>query len=273
MNSIDLYEKIPNEEENFPVRLLPSKGITMFAPHWHEHTELLFFTKGESKISSGGEVINVHPGDLVVVNSNEIHYKERSNCDYLCIILNPSFFSDTGFDNIRIKHFISGDAFIKNCFENIFDEYEKNADGCRMAIKSNAYALMTYLWRNYAYLEKTDDAHTELSKRLGKAVKYIQEHYTERITTADLAKVCYVSEYYFCRFFKKMTGLSAVNYINSVRIEKAMSFLDNTSATVTQIALKTGFDDLNYFSRVFKKLVGMSPTQYRKAHTDEFFGE
>lgn len=275
MNSIDLYEKIPEDEKHFPVRLMKTYGITMFGPHWHEHTELLFFTSGKSRMHCGEKNFSVKGGDLIVVNSNELHFKEYSDlAQYYCMILNPSFFSDVGFDNIKIKNFIGGDSFVKKCFNEIFKENDEKKDGYKMAIKSSAYALMRYLWQNYGSSGGEESAGTSASKRLGGALQYISEHYTEKISIADLAGVCYVSEYYFCRFFKNVTGLSAVNYINSLRVEKAMSFLNNTSAGVTEIALKVGFDDVNYFSRVFKKLMGVSPTEYRKIqNTDVLKGD
>jgi hypothetical protein len=70
-----------------------------------------------------------------------------------------------------------------------------------------------------------------------------------------------------CRFFKKMTGRSALAYVNEYRIEKATVLLTKTDEPIGEIAESVGFDDLNYFSRVFKKVKKCSPGEYRKIHT------
>lgn len=266
MNNIELYEKIPDEEKMFPVRLLcHNNGLTMFMPHWHEHIELLFFIDGESKINTAGMEFSVRSGDLIVVNSNELHYKEKADSTkYNCMILNPSFFSDIGLDSMKITSFIQQDKTVKKYFGEIFEEYEKKELGYKLALKGYAYELMLYLLRNYSSNETGAISAAADSKRLSSVIEYISKHYTEKLTTSTLASVCYLSEFYFCRFFKSMTGCTPVSYINSLRIEKALAFLNNTSASVTEIALAVGFDDVNYFSRVFKKAVGKSPTDYRK---------
>ena len=54
-----------------------------------------------------------------------------------------------------------------------------------------------------------------------------------------------------------------MNYINRTRIEKSATLLKNTNESITNIAIKVGFNDVNYYSRTFKKFMNMSPTQYR----------
>lgn len=268
MNDIQLYEKIPIEEKNFPIRLQHFKSVNNLTPHWHEHIELLFFTKGSANILCGSSQYDVSSGDLLFINSNELHSFEYAQpSDYYCLIINPVFFQDVHFENILINSFIKKDCFIKDCFTEIFNEYQKKSEGWDMVIKSKTYELMTYLLRNYklAYLPaKEFDARNLKLKRINSVLLYISEHYQENITTASLAKMCYLSEYYFCRFFKNETGMSAISYINKIRADKAAVLLENTSVSITEIAITTGFDDVNYFARVFKKYKQISPSEYRK---------
>ena len=78
-----------------------------------------------------------------------------------------------------------------------------------------------------------------------------------------LADMLYLNEPYFCRLFKNATGQSVMTYINSLRIEKASVLLENSAASITDVALQVGFDDLNYFSRTFKRFMKVTPMQYR----------
>jgi YesN/AraC family two-component response regulator len=72
-----------------------------------------------------------------------------------------------------------------------------------------------------------------------------------------------MSEYYFCRFFKKVTFMTFVEYINKLRINIAIKFLLDTNMTIAQISDAVGFNDPSYFNRVFKKLNGNSPLTFR----------
>ncbi len=268
MNDISLYEKIPVEEKNFPIRLQSFYSANNLTPHWHEHIELLFFISGKGLISCGTSQYDISGGDLIFVNSNELHsFNNTSSFDYYCIIINPTFFNDVYFDNILIEPYIKKDTQIKKYFEIIYDEYVNKKDGWDMIIKSKTYELMTYLLRNYKLASlppKEYDARNLKLKRINSLLLYISEHYQENLTTASLAKMCYLSEYYFCRFFKNETGMSAVSYINKIRTDKAAVLLENTDVSITEIAMSTGFDDVNYFTRVFKKNKHISPSEYRK---------
>ena len=67
-----------------------------------------------------------------------------------------------------------------------------------------------------------------------------------------------------CHFFKNQTGQSVTEYINRLKVEKSKKLLKDTDMSVTDIAMKTGFEDSCYFTRVFKKYEKKTPLQYRK---------
>jgi AraC-like DNA-binding protein len=71
------------------------------------------------------------------------------------------------------------------------------------------------------------------------------------------------SSFYFCKLFKKATGLNFTDYVSRVRIEKAKNLLLNPNLRISEIAFEVGFQSLTHFNRVFKKIIGQSPTQYR----------
>ena len=96
-----------------------------------------------------------------------------------------------------------------------------------------------------------------------KAKKYIQEHQGEEISLADVAKAVNTSSFYFCKMFRKVTGINFTDYLSRLRIERAKNLLLNPNLRISEIAYDVGFQSLTHFNRVFKKIVGHSPTDYR----------
>jgi YesN/AraC family two-component response regulator len=96
-----------------------------------------------------------------------------------------------------------------------------------------------------------------------RAKEYIQQNQTEDISLGQVAKAVHTSTFYFCKLFKKATGVNFTEYVSRVRIEKAKNLLLNPNLRVSEIAYEVGFQSLTHFNRVFKKLIGQSPTEYR----------
>lgn len=96
-----------------------------------------------------------------------------------------------------------------------------------------------------------------------RAKEFIQEHQTENLRLGHVARACNTSTFYFCKMFKKITGINFTDYLSRVRIEKSKNLLLNPNLRVSEIAYEVGFQSLTHFNRVFKKILGQSPTEYR----------
>lgn len=264
---LSFYEKIPALENNFTVkfRMYSTKNLV---PHWHEHIEMLYMTGGECEFICNGKTFNVGVGDLVVVNSTEIHsFVAKGTAEYYSIILYPDFLSDIKRISSPICNHVRDDKNIERFLSDLHTEYTEMKTGADMAMKGLLYTLLTYLYRNYVYDgdgAKDGPLAADMLRRLDLIIKYISEHYHEKITTSLLAEMCYVSEAHFCRFFKSAVGKTVTRYINEYRVEKAKVLLKNTGGSVAEIASEVGLDDPNYFSRVFRAIMGTSPQEYRQ---------
>ena len=96
-----------------------------------------------------------------------------------------------------------------------------------------------------------------------RAKEYIQQNQAEDLSLGQVAKAVNTSTFYFCKLFKKVTGLNFTDYVSRVRIEKAKNLLLNPNLRVSEIAYEVGFQSLTHFNWVFKKIIGQSPTEYR----------
>ncbi len=98
---------------------------------------------------------------------------------------------------------------------------------------------------------------------IAKARQFINEHQGDELSLGQVAKAVNMSSFYFCKLFKKVTGINYTDYLSRVRIEKAKNLLLNPNLRVSEIAYEVGFQSLTHFNRVFKKILGQSPTTYR----------
>ena len=96
-----------------------------------------------------------------------------------------------------------------------------------------------------------------------RAKQFIHEHQGEDLSLGQVAKAVNTSTFYFCKMFKKATGVNFTDYLSRVRIEKAKNLLLNPNLRISEIAYEVGFQSLTHFNRVFKRIVGQTPTEYR----------
>jgi AraC-like DNA-binding protein len=96
-----------------------------------------------------------------------------------------------------------------------------------------------------------------------RAKEFIKAHQAEDISLGQVAKAVNTSTFYFCKMFKKVTGINFTDYVSRTRIENAKNLLLNPNLRVSEIAYEVGFQSLTHFNRVFKKVIGQSPTEYR----------
>ena len=96
-----------------------------------------------------------------------------------------------------------------------------------------------------------------------RARAYIIGHQADPIDLDNVAKAMHVSTFYFCKMFKKATGLTFTEYLGRVRIEKAKALLLNPHLRISEIAYDVGFQSLTHFNRVFREITGEAPTAFR----------
>jgi len=95
------------------------------------------------------------------------------------------------------------------------------------------------------------------------ALRYMEEHYRERITLAEVADKIYVSQWHLSKLLNRHTGNSFSELLNHIRIEKAKELLKDPSKRIGDVSEDVGFLDVAHFSRVFKKQEGISANEYR----------
>jgi AraC-like DNA-binding protein len=96
-----------------------------------------------------------------------------------------------------------------------------------------------------------------------RAKQFIHQNQAEDLSLTRVARAVNTSSFYFCKLFKRSTGITFTNYVSRVRVEKAKNLLLNPNLRISEIAYEIGFQSLTHFNRVFKRVLGQSPSAYR----------
>lgn len=280
-----LREAMDMPDPRFPIKVHKTRfshvGTELFPPHWHEHLEFLYIVEGEAVIECGSTPLSAAAGDLIVVNSNELHYGVCGSADlfYYALIADPSLlqssFSDaaeTAFvepirqSRLLIRNHIRDDEEAASCLLSIVEELDRREYGYELAVKAHLFRLLARLLRSYSPTVLSKVEHAERLKnmqRFDPVLLYIDANYSEPLTVDALASIAGLSRFHFSRLFKELTGRTLSEYILAFRLNRADYLLRHSELTVTEIAAATGFSDIYYFSRTFKKHRNVAPSVLR----------
>lgn len=270
---LELYEKKILRDEEFPIQLLINRFChrgRCFDIHWHEHIELHYVVCGQTILRLEQEEILAHKGDLVIANSNILHegFCDGTPMETLVAIFDMADFSKELADkNIIFQPWIQNDPEVVRIMQNIYEEFTRQEIGNRLVCKGYLLQLVAYLVRHYAQemLDKGDSLRRKKKlERLNVVYQYIESNYSGPISSRELAGLIHVSEDRFHHIFKESAGMAPLQYINEVRLGKAMNLLKQGDYTATEVAGAVGFSDYNHFGRLFRRAFGCTPNEVRK---------
>ena len=102
------------------------------------------------------------------------------------------------------------------------------------------------------------------SPAVARARVFIAEHHSDEVALGDVARAVNMSAFYFCKTFKRATGMTFTDYLARVRVEKVKNLLLNPHKRVSEAAFEAGFQSLSQFNRVFRRVAGEAPSAYRE---------
>lgn len=247
---------------------------------FHEDIEIKLFYEGSSTLIIGDKTIITTPGDVVIINPYEFHSTinaGETKGKYHLIMIGLDFFESDSTKLLDLRHIfikdrtklnslIRDNPYINQLINKIVAELDDKKPLYEKIIYALVLELFSLLLRDYKddeILDLPEGKNVRYYELIYPAIRKIRRDYAENISIDYLASLCNVSKYHFCRIFKAVTSLSAIQYQTEYRLQVADIYLTNSDKTISEISALCGFDDVSYFSRCYKKHMGMSPQQKR----------
>ena len=243
---------------------------TMTFCHYHSNYELFFVASGTSEFIFPDCSYTLNKGDVLIIPPYTIH-TSRYAISQTTYRLEVGFFPDAL--NTYYKTLMNSLCKSKVVFipskqqDNLYSLIKKlnkevsRPDSYSVQLSHLYLSEILILLSRYGVTKSIDNAPTNIVQQV---MNYIDNNYTKKINTTDIAKHIHVSERTLFHEFKKSTNLTINEYINSVRISHAEKLLKSSEYSIMEISSLCGFNDSNYFSTVFKKYKGVSPNNFRK---------
>lgn len=272
------------------IQNVQEEGI-VYPAHYHSYIEILYNIAGTYEVLLNGNAYLFEEGDLVIINSKEVHQintTSRKGGQYIVLRFEPEIVYNTMFQNhLQLKYalpFILETAkhqkvikrkeieatFIPKLLDEILEEFKEQTYGYELAIKNGIGRIFLWILRYFhklgseITLDSTIDG--EMMVRLQPAFDYALAHYDEELSVVELAKLCNMSYSYFSRTFNEAIGMNFSEYLSRIRITEAEKLLISTTLNITEVAGRVGFNNTSYFIKLFQKYKNTSPKQFRKGY-------
>lgn len=281
---LEQKENAKHGEVFFPIQKYITK-LTSDSPvimtHWHEEAELTLITKGSCIYQIDLIDYEVDEGDLLFIPPLLLHSIRHNETADFCsetYVFHVNFLGGNTTDICStryltpiINHELSVPYHIpsahpvypslRECFTKITTLYTEQGFGYEIALKS---FLLQALFLLLQYSNPESATVSASSDKLKNVLDYIDLHYAETLSISELAELCYFSEYHFMRFFKKHMNMTCIQYINNVRLEKAVELFEHGENSILEVSLSVGFHNLSYFHRAFKAKYHITPLSFIK---------
>ncbi len=253
--------------------------------HQHEFVELVVITGGLGCHVTDAETYPILAGDVFVVPLEQAHgYQDNEGLSLYNILFQPQRLelptADlrqlSGYHALfslepyyRRKHRFQSRlrlpmaelARVTELLERMQADLAEHRPGYRFLGVARLMELIGTLSRAYA---QTRMPASRSLLRIGEVITFLETHFTEPVSLADLADRAHMSERSLLRAFQEALGASPIDYLIRLRVNKAAALLRQGDVRVTEAAFEVGFSDGNYFSRQFKRIMGVPPRTFRQ---------
>lgn len=253
--------------------------------HYHKSYEIYYLLSGEKYYFIKDKTFLVKPGDIVLVNSFDLHRTSAVNnhpSERLLVRIDDSFISNIirCFPEVDLFSCFKKDVRVLRVSNNLsnnvqaflykmLDLYHKYKNHLSSA---NEFYMRVMAIDLLILLNELLDANqyqlidhpSIMHKKISEIITFINNNYMNNLSLDSISNQFYISKYYFARLFKDIVGMTFVEYLNIIKLKEAEKLLLKSNFSISRIAEEVGFCDSSYFCKIFKKYYQYSPSDYRK---------
>ena len=269
-------ESLAEVRKSGTYRFLPSYR---YEAHRHIEYEINYVLQGKCMMIFDTEYVPLKAGECIVITPFQNHgflVDAKSGCKIQQTEMSIRIPEDRK-EIFPFSERKRGYQVLKNC-EDLVPVMEQISRICRVDKESYGMTMLdlSVLQLVVALGYHGKKTHTTeagiRNEKIRDILKYIQEHYQESLQIEELAASRGISSRFLRRYFTQEIGMSCLDYIQALRLNKAKELLWETSKSITEIALETGYGTPQYFSRIFRQEIGMTPSEYRSSWKEKVSG-
>ncbi len=254
--------------------------------HWHPELEFNVITKGSIEYYVDNEHFTLSAGQGILKNANVLHMAEPAqntpDAEMFSVIMDAQFIAPARSviyqkyvaplernQKLRFLPLFPEEAWQQSILETLREAYRLSQEE-EGAYELHIHRLMCQIWQtlseNTYHIPEQPLTSTELTDqiRIKQMIGFIQEHFQEKLTLDDIAAQANISRNSCLSCFKRVLGMSPMEYVIGQRLERALHLLDSAELSVAEISDFCGFGDPSYFGKAFRKRTGLTPSQYRE---------
>lgn len=279
-----------NAEHSFSVR----ENIYPFLyNYWHYHpeVELTYIRKSSGTRLAGDSIERFSDGDLILLGTNlphmwrndDVYFQQDSNhhIESIAIHFREDFWGKDFLDlpeHRHIRQLLSlatrGFQIMGRTRKRIIEMMEEilQLKKARRVIHLIAMLDTIAQSRELRYLASqgfVDQYKIDPNDKINEIYQYTLSNFKNGISIQDVAKHVHISPNYFCRYFKKRTSKTYIEFVTELRVGYACKLLLENNLNVNQICYESGFNNVSNFNRKFKEITGLSPSQYYKEYSEK----
>ncbi|NIF05124.1 AraC family transcriptional regulator [Chryseobacterium sp. Tr-659] len=263
-----------------------------FYPYFHRHTEtqIMWILKGHGTLAIEQNLFPFEEGDIFYLGANQshvfkgdFHAHEKQNVHAVSIFFDPhkkisAFFDLPEFE--ELKNFIHYSEVGFKVAPELKSEVGESIGALQKTkgidqIIDFIRILQNLMQNRHLHIplssEKNLPSHiSDNDQRIIDAQTFIKKNFAQHKLSLDtIAKEACMTPQAFCRSFKKRTGVTFIEYLNELRVQRACRLLTSSSLySISSVAFNSGFNSLTNFNRVFKSIMKYSPKEYLKHYKE-----
>lgn len=266
--------------KDFAIYPAKRKGYyTMPKYHYHDYYEVYYLLSGHRHYYIENKIYSIKKGSILFINKNEIHKSvdtDIADHERLVLYFSSAFlgryqdeqdqliltpFTD---GNRKIQFDMRDQSYVERLLFQMHNEFNHpDAPGQAIFFQSLLLQLLLFAARKKQE-DHPDNREDPMNARMTEIVAYCNEQFREDLRLESLADHFHISPFYLSRLFKRTTGFTFKEYVNTLRIREAEKLLRETNDKIIDISEQVGFANVSHFNRKFKQVTRMSPNEFKK---------